>query len=88
MTNAEQYQKVAEEFSELREEFVRDGSPERMLHEMQDLLQAYITLMYVQARPYCLDDHEAVEKVTMLVERENQEHRKKIERYRAELGWD
>jgi hypothetical protein len=58
-----------------------------MLHELQDILQAYITLLCVKAKPFSMDEREVSDRVKDLVEGANQEHRKKIERYKAERGW-
>jgi Ribonuclease G/E len=86
-TESLQYDKVVEEYNEVRKELFDNAEPERMLHELQDILQAYITLLCVKAKPFSIDEREVSDKVKDLVESANQEHRKKIERYRAERGW-
>jgi hypothetical protein len=50
-------------------------------------MQAYITLLCVKLKPFCVDEREVSEKVSDLLEQANQDHRKKIERYKAERGW-
>lgn len=82
-----QYDKVVEEYNELRKELFSEAGPERMLHELQDILQAYMTLLCVKAKDWSIDEREVVDKVSELVEQANQDHRKKIERYKAERGW-
>jgi Ribonuclease G/E len=82
-----QYDKVVEEYNELRKELFDNAPPERMLHELQDIMQAYITLLCVKLKTFCVDDREVSEKVSDLLEQANQDHRKKIERYKAERGW-
>jgi hypothetical protein len=82
-----QYDKVVEEYNELRKELFSESGPERMLHELQDILQAYMTLLCVKAKDWTIDERERMDKVVELVEQANQEHRKKIERYKAERGW-
>ena len=86
-TESLQYDKVVEEYNEVRKELFDNAEPERMLHELQDILQAYITLLCVKAKPFSIDEREVSDRVKDLVESANQEHRKKIERYRAERGW-
>lgn len=86
-TENEQYDKVVEEYNEVRKELFNNSAPDRMLHELQDILQAYITLLCVKAKPYSIDEIEVTDKVRGLVEEANQDHRKKIERYKAERGW-
>lgn len=85
-TESLQYDKVVEEYNEVRKELFDNAEPERMLHELQDILQAYITLLCVKAKPFSIDEREVSDRVKDLVESANQEHRKKIERYRAERG--
>jgi Ribonuclease G/E len=58
-----------------------------MLHELQDIIQAYITLLCIKAKPFSVDEREASDRVRDLVEQANQDHRKKMERYRSERGW-
>jgi len=82
-----QYDKVVEEYNEVRKELFDNSAPDRMLHELQDILQAYITLLCVKAKPFSVDEREVSDRVKDLVEGANQEHRKKIERYKAERGW-
>lgn len=82
-----QYDKVVEEYNELRKELFDNAPPNRMLHELQDILQAYITLLCVKAKPFSMDEREVADKVRDVVESANEDHRKKIERYRAERGW-
>lgn len=86
-TERQQYDKVVEEYNEFRKELFTEASPERILHELQDVLQAYITLLCVKARQFSIDERETVEKVAQLVDEANCSHRKKIARYRAERGW-
>jgi Ribonuclease G/E len=86
-TESLQYDKVVEEYNELRKELFDNSAPDRMLHELQDILQAYITLLCVKAKPFSVDEREVSDRVKDLVEGANQEHRKKIERYKAERGW-
>ena len=86
-TETEQYDKVVEEYNELRKELFNNSAPDRMLHELQDILQAYITLLCVKAKPYSIDEMEVSDRVRDLIENANQDHRKKIERYKAERGW-
>lgn len=83
----EQYDKVVEEYNEVRKELFDESAPDRMLHELQDIIQAYLTLLCVKAKPYSVDSLEVSDRVRDLVEEANQEHRKKIERYKAERGW-
>jgi allophanate hydrolase subunit 1 len=87
VTYAEQRKKVVEEYNEFRKELFAESSHERTLHELQDIVQAYITMMVAQVRELALDERDASERVTALVEHLNQVHRKKIERYKAERGW-
>lgn len=82
-----QYDKVVEEYNELRKELFSEAGPERMLHELQDILQAYMTLLCVKANSFTIDERETFDKVAEVLEQANQEHRKKIERYKAERGW-
>lgn len=86
-TESLQYDKVVEEYNEVRKELFDNSAPDRMLHELQDILQAYITLLCVKAKPFSVDEREVSDRVKDLVEQANQEHRKKIERYKAERGW-
>lgn len=86
-TLKEQESKVIEEYNEFKKELFRGSAPDRMLHELQDIMQAYITLLYLQTKPTSLDDREADQRVADLIERENQKHRRKMEQYRAERGW-
>lgn len=86
-TETDQYDKVVEEYNEVRKELFNNSAPDRMLHELQDILQAYITLLCVKAKPYSIDEMEVSDRVRDLVEQANQDHRKKIERYKAERGW-
>jgi Ribonuclease G/E len=83
----EQYDKVVEEYNEVRKELFDESAPDRMLHELQDIIQAYLTLLCVKAKPYSVDSLEVSDRVQDLVEEANQDHRKKIERYKAERGW-
>lgn len=83
-TFAKQKEKVVEEYNEFRKELFGDADPERTLHELQDLVQAYITLMMTQAKPTSLDERDTEERVIQLLEQANQDHRKKMERYRAD----
>jgi hypothetical protein len=46
-----------------------------------------MTLLCVKAKDWTIDERERMDKVVELVEQANQEHRKKIERYKAERGW-
>jgi Ribonuclease G/E len=82
-----QYDKVVEEYNEVRKELFSESPPEKMLHELQDIIQAYITLLCVKAKPFSVDEQEVSDRVIHLVEQANQTHRKKIERYKAERGW-
>jgi Ribonuclease G/E len=82
-----QYDKVVEEYNEVRKELFDYAPPERMLHELQDIIQAYITLLCIKAKPFSVDEREASDRVRDLVEQANQDHRKKMERYRSERGW-
>lgn len=82
-----QYDKVVEEYNEVRKELFDYAPPERMLHELQDIIQAYITLLCIKAKPFSVDEREVSDRVKDLVEQANQDHRKKIERYRSERGW-
>jgi Ribonuclease G/E len=82
-----QYDKVVEEYNEVRKELFDGATPERMLHELQDIIQAYITLLCIKAKPFSVDEREVSDRVKDLVEQANQDHRKKIERYRSERGW-
>jgi Ribonuclease G/E len=86
-TESDQYDKVVEEYNEVRKELFNNSAPDRMLHELQDILQAYITLLCVKAKPYSIDEMEVSDRVRDLIEQANQDHRKKIERYKAERGW-
>lgn len=86
-TERKQYDKVVEEYNEFRKELFSESEPERMLHELQDIVQAYITLLCVKAKPFSIDDREVADKVSDVLEQANQDHRKKIERYKAERGW-
>ena len=86
-TYKEQHAKVIDEYNEFRNELFKDAEPERLLHELQDVFQAYTTQLFVRIRPLVMDDDEARERVIALLEHCNQEHRKKIERYRADRGW-
>ncbi len=87
VTEREQYDKVVEEYNELRKELFSEAGPDRMLHELQDIIQAYLTLLCVKARPFSLSNDEVAERVSDLMFDANQTHRKKIERYKAERGW-
>ena len=82
-----QYDKVVEEYNEVRKELFDYAPPDRMLHELQDIIQAYITLLCIKAKPFSVDEREASDRVRDLVEQANQDHRKKMERYRSERGW-
>jgi Ribonuclease G/E len=82
-----QYDKVVEEYNEVRKELFDGAPPERMLHELHDIIQAYITLLCIKAKPFSVDEREVSDRVKDLVEQANQDHRKKIERYRSERGW-
>jgi hypothetical protein len=84
----EQYDKVVEEYNEFRFELFSESSPERVLHELQDLVQATLSWVYVLTKTTALDDKEADDKVRAFIEQENQNHRKKIARYMAERGWE
>jgi Ribonuclease G/E len=86
-TETEQYDKVVEEYNEVRKELFNNSAPDRMLHELQDILQAYITLLCVKAKPFSIDEMEVSDRVRDLIEQANQDHRKKIERYKAERRW-
>lgn len=83
----QQYDKLVEEYNEFRKELFAESDIDRMLHELQDVVQAYITLLVIKAKPFSIDRRETVERVLALVEQANQDHRKKIERYKAERGW-
>jgi hypothetical protein len=87
-TYAEQRKKLIEEYNEFRRELFTESSHARMFHELQDIVQAYLTTIYAQIRETCINDAEADEKIIALIEYLNQEHRKKIERYKAERGWN
>ena len=84
----EQYDKVIEEYNEFRKELFSEAPPEITLSELFDLNQAYFHYLCAKVRPFCIDEYEAVEKVIAIIEQANQDHRKKIERYRAERGWE
>lgn len=83
----QQYEKLVEEYNEFRKELFAESDIDRMLHELQDVVQAYMTLLVIKAKPFSIDKRETVERVLALVEQANQEHRKKIERYKVERGW-
>lgn len=87
-TYREQHQKMIEEYNEFRFELFSESSPERVLHELQDLVQATLSWVYVLTKTTALDDKEADDKVRAFIEQENQNHRKKIARYMAERGWE
>ncbi len=82
-----QYDKVVEEYNELRKELFSESGPDKMLHELQDIMQAYLTLLCVKVKPYAVDEQEAAEKVSDLVFDANQKHRKRMERLKADRGW-
>jgi hypothetical protein len=84
----EQYDKVIEEYNEFRKELFAESDVERMLHELQDVVQAYLTLLVLKAKTFSIDNTEASERVAVVVEQANQDHRKKIERYKADRGWE
>ncbi len=86
-TEREQYDKVVEEYNEFRKELFSESEPERMLHELQDIVQAYVTLLCVKAKPFSIDEREVADKVSDILDQANQDHRKKIERYKADRGW-
>jgi Ribonuclease G/E len=86
-TEREQYDKVIEEYNEFRKEMFSEASPERLLHELQDVFQAYSNYLFQKVKPFCVDELEAAEKVIQLLDEANTEHRRKIERYRKERGW-
>ena len=83
----EQTDKLVEEYNEFRKELFSQSGPERMLHELQDLMQAYISLLMAKALELGMDERQAREHITELLEDANHAHRKKIERYNAERGW-
>ena len=83
-----QYDKVIEEYNEFRKELFSESDVDRMLHELQDVVQAYLTLLVLKAKMFSIDRREAAERVAAVVEQANQDHRKKIERYKAERGWE
>jgi Ribonuclease G/E len=87
VTYADQRKKVVEEYNEFRKELFAESSHERTLHELQDIVQAYLTMMVAQIKELAIDEQDADERVIALVEHLNQEHRKKIERYKSERGW-
>ena len=87
-TYQKQLDKVIEEYNEFRKEIFSNAEPDRALHELQDVVQAYITLMHVRTKPTALDDQEADENVIRFFEQVNLEHRKKIERYKIDRGWN
>ena len=78
-TVSEQEWKVMEEYKEFEHELLNKGTKERLLHELHDVVQSYLTLLALEMP----NESEMIE----FVEEQNQEHRKKIERYRAERGW-
>ena len=78
-TVTEQEWKVMEEYKEFEHELLNRTTKERLLHELHDVVQSYLTLLALEIT----DEKELIE----YVEEQNQEHRKKIERYRAERGW-
>lgn len=84
----DQFKKLVEEYNEFRKELFAESGPERMLHELQDIVQAYVTLLCQKAKPFSVDHHETAERVIDLMDEANQEHRRKMERYRAERGWN
>ena len=86
-TPNEQMDKLVEEYNEFRKELFSQSGPERMLHEIHDIMQAYISLLTAKALELGMDERQAREHITELLEDANQAHRKKIERYKAERGW-
>jgi hypothetical protein len=83
----EQYDKVIEEYNELRKEIFADAVPERVLHEMFDVVQVYAHYLFSKVRPFCQTDDEAMRKVAELIESANYEHRLKLATYAKERGW-
>ena len=86
-TPREQTDKLVEEYNELRKELFAEAGPDRMLHELQDVMQAYISLLMAKALELGMDERQARAHITELLEDANQLHRKKIERYKVERGW-
>lgn len=82
-----QTDKLVEEYNEFRKELFAESGPERMLHELQDMVQAYIALLMAKALELGMDETQARAHITELLEDANQAHRKKMERYKAERGW-
>jgi hypothetical protein len=84
----EQYDKVLEEFDELKTELSGGAEDiDRVLHEMFDVIQSIAHLRFVEIRPSCQTDDEAMRKVTELIESANYEHRLKLATYAKERGW-
>ena len=85
ITIREQYMKLREELDEFQQELDLHADHDRILHELQDVVQAYITLMVLEAKK--TEQENAVDMVVETLVEANQDHRKKIERYKAERGW-
>lgn len=83
----EQEMKVIEEMNELKKEVLMNGTDERIMHEVQDVIQAMLTLLSIKLRSTALDERETDERIQHYIEQENQAHRKKLATYAAERGW-
>jgi hypothetical protein len=84
-TISEQWFKVLEEFEEVRQEIESvEIDHERVISEMQDLIQAMVSLEYSMAKQLGMKEHFVQKRFDIW----NNRHLEKMQRYKAERGWD
>lgn len=84
-TISEQWFKVLEEFEEVRQE-IESGEVdhELVISEMQDLIQAMISLEYSMAKQLGMKQHFVQQRFDMW----NNRHLEKMNKYKSERGWE
>ena len=83
----DQRKKVMEELDEFMDEIRIGSSLEDMAAELNDVYQAFITLVYMTHLKEYTNTSYAIYDTIQFIEDANKEHRAKIERYKAERGW-